>query len=97
MQQVATLVHRIDIVVLKSLVITISCTGRWIIPKGWPQVGRTIAETALREAYEEAGIRGEVSPIPIGSFCYCKTDLPPERINQFVAAVFAVQFTGQEK
>ncbi len=30
-------------------------------------------------------------------FCYCKTDLPPERINQFVAAVFAVQFTGQEK
>nr|WP_196108814.1 MULTISPECIES: NUDIX hydrolase [unclassified Ochrobactrum] len=97
LQQVAALVHRRDMGALKVLVITSRGTGRWIIPKGWPQVGRTLSETALREAYEEAGIRGEVSPIPIGSFCYCKTDLPPERINQFVAAVFAVQFTGQEK
>lgn len=82
---------------LKVLVITSRGTGRWIIPKGWPQVGRTLAETALCEAYEEAGIRGEVSPTPIGTFCYCKTDLPPERINQFIAAVFTVQFTRQEK
>lgn len=97
LQQVAALVHRRDMSALKVLVITSRGTGRWIIPKGWPQVGRTLAETALREAYEEAGIRGEVSPTPIGSFCYCKTDLPPERINQFIAAVFTVQFTSQEK
>ncbi|MEJ5019462.1 NUDIX hydrolase [Ochrobactrum vermis] len=97
LQQVAALVYRRDMGALKVLVITSRGTGRWIIPKGWPQVGRTLAETALREAYEEAGIRGEVSPTPIGSFCYCKTDLPPERINQFTAAVFAVQFNGQEK
>ncbi len=68
LQQVAALVHRRDMGALKVLVITSRGTGRWIIPKGWPQVGRTLAETALREAYEEAGIRGEVSPIPIGSF-----------------------------
>lgn len=97
LQQVAALVHRGDMGALKVLVITSRGTGRWIIPKGWPQVGRTLAETALCEAYEEAGIRGEVSPTPIGTFCYCKTDLPPERINQFIAAVFTVQFTRQEK
>lgn len=72
-------------------------TGRWIIPKGWPQVGRTLAETALREAFEEAGVRGDVTPEPVGSFNYCKMDMPPERINQFSVAVYAVRFTGQEK
>lgn len=97
LQQVAALVYRRDVGALRILVITSRGTGRWIIPKGWPQVGRTLAETALCEAYEEAGVRGEVAPAPIGSFRYCKTDLPPERINQFCAAVFAVQFTGQEQ
>ncbi len=87
LQQVAALVYRRDMGALRILVITSRGTGRWIIPKGWPQVGRTLAETALCEAYEEAGIRGEVAPVPIGSFHYCKTDLPPERINQFCAAV----------
>ena len=97
LQQVAALVYRRNMGALEVLVITSRGTGRWIIPKGWPQVGRTLAETALCEAYEEAGIRGEVSPVAIGSFSYCKTDLSPERINQFTVAVFAVQFTAQEK
>lgn len=97
LQQVAALVYRRAKDGLQVLVITSRGTGRWIIPKGWPQVGRTFAETALREAYEEAGVRGEVAETPIGSYGYCKLDLPPERINQFTVAVFAVRFTGQEK
>jgi len=47
LQQVAALVHRRDMGALKVLLITGRGTGRWIIPKGWPQVGRTLAETAL--------------------------------------------------
>ncbi|MBN9046418.1 MAG: NUDIX hydrolase [Rhizobiales bacterium] len=97
LQQVAALVYRRDFGMLRTLVITSRGSGRWIIPKGWPQVGRTLPETALREAYEEAGVRGEVSPEAIGYYDYSKLDLPPERINQFSVAVFAVRFTGQEK
>ncbi len=97
LQQVAALVYRREMGALQVLVITSRGTGRWIIPKGWPQVGRTLAVTALREAFEEAGVRGEVSQEPIGSYSYCKSDLPPERINQFTVAVYAVQFTSQEK
>lgn len=41
-------------------------TGRWIIPKGWPMQGRTYAEAAAQEAWEEAGARGRVSPEEIG-------------------------------
>ena len=47
-------------------------TGRWIIPKGWPMRGRSLAGAALREAWEEAGIRGHVRHEPLGSFTYDK-------------------------
>ena len=47
-------------------------TGRWVIPKGWPIKGLTPAETAAREAYEEAGLGGQVSKKPIGEFEYGK-------------------------
>jgi len=59
LQQVAALVYRYEAEERQVLVITSRGTGRWVIPKGWPQVGRTLAETAAREAYEEAGVRGE--------------------------------------
>lgn len=47
-------------------------SGRWILPKGWPMNGRSLAEAALVEAWEEAGVRGRVGPDPIGSYIYQK-------------------------
>ena len=44
----------------------------WIIPKGWPMRNRTLAEAAACEAWEEAGVRGNISPEPIGAFTYTK-------------------------
>lgn len=55
------------------LLITSRDTGRWVTPKGWPMAGRTAAEVAEREAYEEAGMRGRVGTDPIGRFIYAKT------------------------
>jgi 8-oxo-dGTP pyrophosphatase MutT (NUDIX family) len=46
--------------------------GRWIFPKGIIDPGETYVETALKEAYEEAGIRGEIVGEPIGSYQYAK-------------------------
>ena len=46
---------------MRVLLITSRDTGRWVIPKGWPMRNRTEAEAAAREAYEEAGLRGDVS------------------------------------
>ena len=45
---------------------------RWILPKGWPEEGLTLAEAAAREAWEEGGVRGTVATHPIGSFTYRK-------------------------
>ncbi|TDK51950.1 NUDIX hydrolase [Antarcticimicrobium luteum] len=41
---------------LEVLLIT-SSRGRWILPKGWPISGLDSWETALQEAWEEAGVR----------------------------------------
>jgi 8-oxo-dGTP pyrophosphatase MutT (NUDIX family) len=47
-------------------------TKRWIIPKGWPIPGLSPQQTAAREAFEEAGVGGVISPKPIGEFEYDK-------------------------
>lgn len=47
-------------------------TGRWVIPKGWPIRGLAPQETAAREAWEEAGVKGEVASEMIGLFSYYK-------------------------
>ena len=54
------------------LLVTSRGTRQWIIPKGWPIEGLTNAESAAREAYEEAGILGEIGGAPIGAFTYEK-------------------------
>jgi 8-oxo-dGTP pyrophosphatase MutT (NUDIX family) len=50
------------------LLVTSRGTGRWILPKGWPMKGKTLAQAAAQEAWEEAGVRGEIEPEPIGSY-----------------------------
>ncbi|NHF73601.1 NUDIX hydrolase [Paracoccus xiamenensis] len=56
----------------KVLMVTSRGTGRWIIPKGWPMDGRSTGGAALREAWEEAGVRGEVEERPLGRYSYDK-------------------------
>lgn len=54
------------------MLITSRETGRWILPKGWVEKHLTEAELAAKEAYEEAGIIGCVSPTPISRYHYTK-------------------------
>jgi 8-oxo-dGTP pyrophosphatase MutT (NUDIX family) len=43
-----------------------------MIPKGWPMPGKSLAQAAEREAYEEAGVEGTIDPQPIGQFDHVK-------------------------
>ncbi len=47
-------------------------TGRWLLPKGWVDKGLGPAQSALCEAWEEAGIRGEIEDKPLGHYHYRK-------------------------
>jgi 8-oxo-dGTP pyrophosphatase MutT (NUDIX family) len=44
--------------------------GRWTLPKGRVEAGERTAETARREAREEAGVVGRVEPTPLGSYVH---------------------------
>ena len=57
---------------LEVLLITSRSTKRWILPKGWPEPELGPAENAAREAFEEAGVVGKISPRPIGRYHYLK-------------------------
>ncbi len=71
------------------LLVTSRGTGRWILPKGWPEPGSTPAEAAVKEAWEEAGVIGRTRGNCIGLYSYIKRGdggrLP------CVVAVFAVK------
>jgi NTP pyrophosphohydrolases including oxidative damage repair enzymes len=55
------------------LLVTSLDTKRWIVPKGWPMEGKSLAQAALQEAWEEAGVQGVVDENPVGSYGYQKT------------------------
>ena len=79
--QFAALCYRIVDNKVQVLLITSRRTGRWVIPKGWPVDGKTPIESAMTEAWEEAGVKGRVTGDCLGLFSYQKNiedenDLP---------------------
>lgn len=50
--------------------------GRWGLPKGHIDPGEPSHTAAAREAYEEAGVRGEVFETIAGSFSYSEESSP---------------------
>lgn len=56
----------------RILLVTSRGTGRWIVPKGWPMPGKSLADAAMQEAWEEAGARGTIDQTAIGSYHYDK-------------------------
>ncbi len=79
-RQFGALPYRIDDRAgLQILLVTSRDTGRWVVPKGNPMPFREGHETAAEEAFEEAGVKGEIVSAAIGSFRYRKRRrlLPP--------------------
>jgi 8-oxo-dGTP pyrophosphatase MutT (NUDIX family) len=79
---------------LEVMLITSRETKRWVIPKGWPMQGRSPAEAAAQEAFEEAGLKGRVAEEPIGVFHYDK-GLKDGGGLRCRVEVYAMQVEGQ--
>ena len=54
------------------LLVTSRGTGRWVLPKGWPEKREEPYEAAAREAAEEAGVDGTIARRAAGRFYYAK-------------------------
>ena len=78
------------------MLVTSRETRRWIIPKGWPKKGKSPRQSAAREAFEEAGVRGAVGRHPVGSFTYAKR-LKNGGVVQCEVRVFPLEVRHQNK
>ncbi|MEO6300425.1 MAG: NUDIX hydrolase [Paracoccaceae bacterium] len=88
--QVAALCWRMHKRGIEVLLITSRDTGRWVIPKGWPIPGLDNAQSAAREAWEEAGVEGQTLDQPLGRYLYDKIARPATALPCSVA-VFPLQ------
>lgn len=71
--QVAALPWRRTDEGFEVMLVTSRGTGRWVVPKGWPEKAEELHEAAAREAAEEAGVSGAISRRELGCFYYDKT------------------------
>src|SRR3982751_1315030 len=62
----------------------------WGIPKGNVDPGRTLRNTALNEAAEEAGLHGELLEQPLGEFVYEK------QYGQLLVTVYAMRVESMD-
>ncbi len=95
-RQVAALAWRPTPSGVDVLLVTSRTTRRWVLPKGWPVKGKSMAESAAQEAFEEAGVWGPAAEQPIGSYGYdkvlsdgtalpCTVDVFPIRVQGLLA------------
>ncbi|MDK3016437.1 NUDIX hydrolase [Pseudodonghicola flavimaris] len=71
--QLAALCYRVRPGKGTEVLLVTSSRGRWLLPKGWPITGLDSWETALQEAWEEAGVRsGTPWREPLTSFSTIK-------------------------
>ncbi len=77
------------------LLVTSRGTRQWIIPKGWPIDGLSNAESAAREAYEEAGIVGEIGDTLLGMFTYEKARKGETTLSRFSVNVYLLRVKQQ--
>ena len=78
------------------LLITSRETRRWIIPKGWRHKGLSRPRAAVREAFEEAGVRGRPRK-KLGKFAYKKILKSGAGEVDCLVDVYLVDFKKQEK
>ncbi len=76
------------------LLITSRGRGKWIFPKGRQMEGKTPWESAELEAFEEAGVVGEIETKPIGSYFLPVTEERPQPIE---VKMFALLVTDQRE
>lgn len=70
--QFSALCYRVRRNKVQILLVTSRGTRRWIVPKGWPMEGKTPAESAQKEAWEEAGVTGKPDGTCLGVYSYAK-------------------------
>ena len=70
--QSAVVPFRVEDGQLRILIVRSSQGKHWVLPKGIADPGRSLPESAAKEAREEAGVEGDVQQTAIGSYSCAK-------------------------
>ena len=76
---------------IEVLLVTSLGSGRWVFPKGHIEGDLTARQSAEKEAFEEAGVAGRLSPNRIGYYRYFKKS--DKNTRTFQVEVFAMNVT----
>ena len=71
-EQSGTIPYRASEDGIRVLLVTSRSKGSWIFPKGTIENGFSSVETAEKETFEEAGVRGRIHLKPAGDYRYRK-------------------------
>ena len=88
LRQAAVIAYRIRKQQMEVALVTTSNGRRWIVPKGSLDDGEQARDAAIREAEEEAGLRGVVARKPLGQYVHIKrhgrrrVDVYPMRVTK---------------
>ena len=67
--------YRIEGDELQVCLISLSNQSGWGFPKGMVDPPESVSQAALRESFEEAGVRGFIVGEPLGEYSYVKRDV----------------------
>ena len=95
--QVAAICYRRTGDAVEFLLVNTNGGAKWTFPKGAPERSMSHSQAAAREAFEEAGVRGEIGPRHFHLYLYSKGVFwRPPGVRELVVKAFLmeVQQTG---
>ena len=78
---------------LQILLITALTRRRWVVPKGWPASGQAPFMAAAIEAFEEAGVIGDIGPNIVAEYS-CMSEREDGTALPFRVALFGFRVRG---
>jgi phosphohistidine phosphatase len=75
---------------LEILVVRSSKLKHWVVPKGVSDPATSLQDSAAKEAFEEAGVKGEVGEESLGRYAYekwgaeCKVQVYPMEVKEII-------------
>ncbi len=90
--QVAAVCYRRTGESVEFLLVNTNGGGKWTFPKGAPERSMSHSQAAEREAFEEAGVRGEIEPRHFHLYLYSKGVFwKPPGVREFVVKAFLME------
>jgi 8-oxo-dGTP pyrophosphatase MutT (NUDIX family) len=95
--QVAAVCYRQDGQGTEFLLVNTNGGNKWTFPKGAPEPAMSHCQSAEREAWEEAGVRGHIEPRHFHLYLYSKGVFwKPPGVREFVVKAFLLEVEQTE-